>query len=196
MFKLIAISILVSCNQSFNNRNLEKNLVELDKVYGVCDNPMRQYTKAQKKTCKAKERAAGPDGKVDDPINITELIENYKNGGKTVYASSSVNTHLWNASLVLLEPYSLKIADSQGGVINTDWIMEKSDPTKRCSIKINISSQELISTGVKVNLLCEEQELENWYPDNFNYSNEEKEMTIKILAIAQELKDTADLASN
>lgn len=176
--------------------DLDKNLAKLDKTYGKCDNPMRQYTKASYKVCKDKERAAGPDGVIDEPINLTEIIENYKNGGKTVYASSAVNTELWNAALILLDPYTLKIADSQGGVITTDWIMEKNDPLKRCSIKINITSQELISTGVRVKLLCENKEAESWYPDNNNYENEEKNMTLKVLKIAQELKNSEIKASN
>ena len=186
----------ISCSKGLLNGDLNKNLTELDKVYGRCDNPMRQYTKAQKKICEDKERAAGADGIVDEPINLTEIIENYKNGGKTVYASSSVNTELWNASLILLDPYTLKIADSQGGIITTDWIMNKDDPLHRCSIKINITSQELVSTGVRVKLICEKKDLEVWYSDNNSYVDEEKNMTIKILKIAQELKDSAAKTSN
>lgn len=200
MLRLTLICILlatfISCTKGILNGDLNKNLTELDKVYGRCDNPMRQYTKGQKKICEDKVRAAGADGIIDEPVNLTKLIEDYKNGGKTVYASSSVNTNLWNASLILLDPYTLKIADSQGGVITTDWIMEKDKPLQRCSIKINISSQELISTGVRVKLLCENKEADTWYPDNNVYENEEKSMTLTVLKIAQELKNSEVTTSN
>ena len=200
MYRLALVCVLffslISCSKGLLNGDLNKNLTELDKSYGKCDNPMRQFSKAQKKVCEDKQRAAGPNGTVDEPLNITELIENYKNGGKTVYASSSVNTELWNASLILLDPYTLKIADSQGGIITTDWIMNKDDPLHRCSIKINITSQELVSTGVRVKLICEKKDLEVWYSDNNSYVDEEKNMTIKILKIAQELKDSAAKTSN
>ena len=186
----------LSCNKGLLNGDLNNNLTKLDKLYGRCDNPMRTLTKGQKKICEDKVRAAGADGVIDEPVNITELIEHYKNGGKTIYASSSVNKELWNASLILLEPYALKIADSQGGIITTDWIMEKNEPLHRCSIKINITSQELVSTGVRVKLICERKELETWYPDTNTYIDEEKNMTIKILKIAQELQDSAAKTSN
>ena len=45
-----------------------------DKIYGKCNNPYREFNKAQKRICEDKERAAGPDGEVDDPINLTKLI--------------------------------------------------------------------------------------------------------------------------
>ena len=32
-----------------------------------------------KKICEDKERAAGPDGEVGDPINLTQIVENYRN---------------------------------------------------------------------------------------------------------------------
>ena len=51
----------------------------MDKIHGKCNNPYRTFNKAQKKICEDKERAAGADGVIDEPINLTELIENYRN---------------------------------------------------------------------------------------------------------------------
>ena len=191
---LFAFFILSSCSSGLNDGKVNNNLEELDKTYGKCNNPFRQMTKGQRKICEDKLRAAGPDGIVDDPLNITEMIENYRSGGKTVYESSSVNNELWNASLILVEPYNIKIADSQGGLIATEWIKEKNQPNKRCSIKINISSKELVSNGVQVKLLCEEKETDEWYSDDKTYPLEEKNMTLKILEIAQEINTTAKLS--
>lgn len=191
---LISIFVMSSCSSGLMNGNVNKNLEELDKTYGKCQNPFRQMTKGQRKICEDKQRAAGPDGEVGDPFSITQMIENYSNGGKTVYASSSVNDALWNASLILLEPYNIKIADSNGGLISTEWIQEKNQPNKRCSIKINISSKELVSNGVKVKLLCEERDTDEWYSDNITYQSEEKNMTLKILEIAQEINNTEKLS--
>ena len=198
MVKLLTLALFlivsVSCSRGVFNTDMEKNLEQLDKTFGKCDNPYRQYTKGQKKICKDKLRAAGPDGTVDDPINITELIEKVKMGGETVYASTTVNPNLWNASLALLDPYSLKIVDSQGGVIVTDWIIEKENPNKRCSIKINITSTELVSNGVRVKLICETKDLDSWYSDQNTYIDEEKKMTLKILEIANTLKLNQELS--
>ncbi len=185
---LVMISFTGSCSKGLMDGNIDKNMAELDKIYGKCNNPYRTYSKAQKKICEDKERAAGADGIIDEPLNITEMIENYRNGGKTVYTSSAVNSYLWNASMILVEPYSLKIADSQGGVISTEWIKNKNEPNERCSIKININSKELLSNGVNVKLICEEKTQEEWFPDNINYSKDEKQMVLKILEIAHKLE--------
>ena len=193
---LLCFSFLIisSCSTGLMDGNVENNLENLDKIYGKCNNPHRQMTKGQKKICEDKERAAGPDGEINDPLNITEMIENYRSGGKTVYASTSVNDALWNASLILVEPYNIKVADSQGGLITTEWIKEKDQPNKRCAIKININSKELVSNGVTVKLLCEEKEMNEWYSDKKNYQLEEKNMTLKILGIAQEINNLEQLS--
>ena len=61
MFKFLVLGLFlilsVSCSKNPLNGDLEKNLKELDKIYGKCDNPNRQYTKGQYDVCKDKERA-------------------------------------------------------------------------------------------------------------------------------------------
>ena len=91
----------------------------------------------------------------------------------------------WLFSVV--ENYSLKTVDSQGGFISTEWILNPNLENKRCLIKINVLSQELISTGVKTKIICENQVDGQWYNDNAQYINEEKNLTLKILELANEL---------
>jgi hypothetical protein len=190
MFKILSLGLFlvlsISCSKGIMNGDLESNLEKMDKVYGKCDNPHRQFSKGEKKICKDKERAAGPDGVIGDPINITELIENYKSGGKTVYAGMAVNQDLWNASIAVLENYSLKNIDSQGGFISTDWIIKKEIVNQRCQVKVNIVSMELLSNGVNVKILCEEKDESVWYNDGKLYLDEEKLLTLKILEIANQ----------
>ena len=179
--------------------DIKKNMEEMDKIHGKCNNPYREFTKGQKRICEDKERAAGPDGKVGDPINITKLIENYRDFGsgnfnKSYGGGMSVNKNLWGASIILLDQYPLEIVDSQGGFISTDWIIEKDNPNVRCLIKVNVTSRELISTGVNVKLLCEEKELDVWYQDGISYEEEEKRLILKILDIADELSITEKLS--
>ena len=191
----ITFFLLVSCSGGILDGDLEKNLQELDKIYGKCDNPNRQFTKGQYKICKDKERAAGNDGIVDEPLNLTELFKGIRTGENTVYANNTVNSHLWNASLALLEPYNIKIADSQGGVLSTEWIMKKESPNKRCLIKINIISQELVSNGVKTKFICEQKEMQEWYDDEQDYAIEEKNITLKILEAASRLKNSEQISN-
>ena len=192
---LFLLVFFQSCSNGPFQGDIQKNLEAMDKVYGKCDNPYRTMSKGQKKICEDKERAAGPDGKVGDPINLTEIMENYRSGGnKTVYSGMSVNPTLWGASMALLEQYPLDIVDSQGGFISTEWITKKENPNQRCLIKVNITSQELVSSGVRVKLLCEQKELDAWYQDGVSYSQEEKNLTLKIFDIANEISTSEKLS--
>ena len=191
-FVITSLFLLTGCGAGkvLNSGDLEANLEKSDKIFGRCNNPNRQFTKVQKEICEAQVRAAGPDGKVGDPFNITELIERYRNPKDVVYAGSSVNQYLWNGSLAVLADYPLKSVDSQGGYIATEWIFNKEVPDQRCVIKVNVNSLELISTGVNTNIVCEKKSDEQWYITDEKFVEEEKRITLKILEIAQELSIT------
>jgi len=192
----LAISLgIVSCSQGLNNGNIEKNLEATDKIYGRCNNPNRQFTEVEKEICIAKVRAAGPDGEVGDPINLTDIIDRFNNPNKNiVYAGSNTNQFLWNGSLSVLEAFPLITVDSQGGFIASDWILDKNEPNKRCQIKVNVTSQDLISTGVKTKIICQEQDNNQWYTNDEIFIEQEKKITLKILEIAQELSNIEDLS--
>ena len=195
LLSLAVILSISSCSQGINSGNIEKNLAATDKIYGRCNNPNRQFTEVEREICVAKERAAGPDGEVGDPLNLTEIIDKFNNPTKNiVYSGTSVNQSLWNGSLSVLEVYPLQTVDSQGGFISTDWILDKNEPKKRCQIKINVISLEFISTGVKTKIICQEQENNQWYPTNEKLIDEEKKITLKILEKAQELSNIENLS--
>ena len=139
--------------------------------------------------CEDRERAAGPGGKIKDPISITNFAKNFNNGGPVgSYESLRVNPFLWQASLNLLDEFPLKIVDAEGGFISTEWILEEENPDQRCNIKITITSRELISNGVKVKLLCQQKSNDDWYNDKSEYILEEKDLTLRILEIANQIK--------
>jgi len=195
LVSLVITLTIISCGQGLKQGNIEKNLEATDKIYGRCNNPNRQFTEVEKEICIAKVRAAGPDGKVGDPINLTDIVERFNNPNKNVvYAGSSANQFLWNGSLSVLEAYPLKTVDSQGGFIASDWILDKNEPNKRCQIKVNITSQDLISTGVKTKIICQEQDNNQWYPSEELLIEQEKKITLKILEKAQKLSDIEDLS--
>lgn len=194
IFIIFIIFFTTSCSKGLLDGNNEKNLKKLDEVYGKCNNPARQMNRIEKNICLDKQRAAGPDGIVGEPLNITELIERFKNGSSSVTYSSTtnVNSNLWSASLLTLEDYSIEISDSTGGFISTDWILNKVAPNQRCKVKINVTSKELLSNGVKVKILCEEKIEDNWYADEKIYTEQEKNITLKILEIANQLKKSEE----
>ena len=175
--------------------NLEKNLEATDKIYGKCNNPNRTLTNIEKEVCIAKTQAAGPGGEVKEPLNLRNIFDRFNNPDKNIiYAGSSVNQFLWQGSLSVLEEYPLQMVDSQGGYISTDWIFNKDEPNKRCQIKVNVTSQEFISTGVKTKIICQEKDNNQWYLNNLGLSEDEKKITLKILEKALELSNIENLS--
>ena len=186
LFLFVSLGLIVSCSGGNN----EENLAKLDKVYGPCDNPYRQYTALEKKVCRDKVMAAGPDGEIGEPIDILDVLSFGKNGQTNYIKSSDTNNFLWDASLAVLGSYSLKLSDYDGGYIETNWIINKDNPSQRCLIKSHIKSSELVSNGVKVTILCENKIDEEWYSSNEDFVEEEKQLTIKILQEAASISSS------
>ena len=195
LLSIVLTFFIISCNKGLMDGDLEKNLEATDKIYGKCNNPNRTLTQIEKEICIGKVTAAGPDGKIDDPISLTNILDRFNNPNKNVvYGGLSINQYLWQGSLSVLENYPLQTVDSQGGFISTDWVINKDEPNRRCQIKINVISQDFISTGVKTKLLCQEKDNDQWYPDSTLLVEEEKKITLAILEKAQELSRLADLS--
>lgn len=184
---LIITQFLVSCTGVVGGK-YQKNLEKFDKIYGYCDNPHRAMTKSSVdyKNCKRKEMAAGADGIIDDEAKIP--FENLFNKSRQDSGSiimANINKDLWAGSLETLNNYSLKIADSMGGYIETDWIYGQNIQDERCSIKVKILSRELVSNGVDVNFICQKLVNNNWILIEDDFIEEEKRLHLKILENAQ-----------
>ena len=182
---LIILSLLLFLQAC--SGNYDKNVSKLDEIYGECDNPANasRYKKGSKRweNCKARERAQG-EKLFDISGEINDLI-----GGKNknVVYQNNINPELWRASLEVTKKYPLKIADNQGGYIETDWIYSPGIENQRCLIKIQVVSSELITTGITSNFLCEKKTNDIWVSDNNEYLDEEKKIILKILEIAGSL---------
>jgi len=180
---LSAFLVLISCSNN-NQANLEK----LDKVYGRCDNPHRQFSDREYKICVAQERAGDLD---KEPVSISSLFNRPKNETITQQSfGSSINPFLWQSSLKVLKNYPLKNVDSIGGYIETEPVYDKENLSQRCTIKITILSSQLVSNGVESNILCEQKNQDIWVSTNENFSNEENKLSLRILAEAQNLSKT------
>ena len=179
IFIFIVIFIFYGCSGG----NFEEQQKKLDNIYGECDNPNKNLTTRQYKLCKDKERGGGESFFDLGGKDLRDLVNG--GGGAPIY-QYTVNPYLWGAAIETTNSYSLKIADNQGGLIQTDWIYDEKDQSKRCLIKIQISSQELISTGVSTTILCENQINGIWISDKQNYSTEEKKLVLKILNLASD----------
>tara|TARA_B100002019_G_scaffold78225_1_gene67500 strand:+ start:7499 stop:8086 length:588 start_codon:yes stop_codon:yes gene_type:complete len=189
LFKILfAFLLLTTINACTNANKSEENLKKLDKIYGYCDNPHRNIPPKQYETCIAKQDAAGPDGEIGEPIDISEVFDRFNNrsNNNQVTYFRSINADLWQGTMDVLSPYSLKLIDSEVGYVETDWIYEKDIPNKRCLIKVQITSVEIISTGVSSKLTCQSKEGDSWYNDQKDYFDQEKKLTLTILSKAKE----------
>ena len=189
LFKILfAFLLLTTINACTNANKSEENLKKLDKIYGYCDNPHRNIPPKQYETCIAKQDAAGPDGEIGEPIDISEVFDRFNNrsNNNQVTYLRSINADLWQGTMDVLSPYSLKLIDSEVGYVETDWIYEKDIPNKRCLIKVQITSVEIISTGVSSKLTCQSKEGDSWYNDQKDYFDQEKKLTLTILSKAKE----------
>ena len=188
---MFILGFLNACSSGSGN-NHQKKLAELDKVYGACNNPHRQYTVTQKKVCEDAERAAGPDGEIGEPMSFDGILNKISGRSGTIVASSDTNNFLWDSSLSVLNNYSLKITNYDGGYIETNWIKDIESPDQRCLIKSHITSKELVSNGVKIKIICENLIDGNWYLSKSNFINEEKQLTLKILKEASILSNRSE----
>ena len=181
---MLISSILYGCGGKH-----QENIARLDEVHGVCENPARILTKRQYAICKMKERGnAGGELDIDDlETSLGELLSDQLGFGTTVVGGSSfANRYLWQASLDVLSPFPIKIADNGGGYVETDWIIDYNQSSdKRCQIKVMVRSSELVSNGLKSTLNCQNFDGQNWNADGQKYPNEEKNITLKILEVAQ-----------
>ena len=178
--------VFVSCNGS----QKEANLKELDELYGYCDNPQRNITKREYEICKAKERANFGEPLTTEKLK-TSLVDLIRGDQNATYMGNynPTNALLWRASLKVLSPFPIKIADNNGGYIETDWIVEdNTNQETRCQVKVIITSSELVSNGIETKINCQDYVGQNWISDQKNYVTEEKNLTIKILQSAQELE--------
>ncbi len=181
--------LIVSCQGT-----REQELKKLDKLWGYCDNPHREFSELEYNTCKRKEMAKRSSNKTDDmePFSITDFLDKVNNGGVGEgFVNSSVNSYLWQGSIDVTSIYNLKIADATGGFIQTEWIYDEGSSNKRCLIKIQIVSAEYISTGVKSSFLCENKNQDIWISDGKKYFEEEKMLTLRILEASQNYSSLA-----
>ena len=184
MFKILSLLLTLIFIYSCSN-NHQSNMANIDQTFG-CKDPHKNLSKRKMRECMAKQRAGG-----ESFFDLSDDFNKLIGKDSTVVYQNSVNPYLWNAGLEVTKTYPLKIADNQGGFIETEWIRDSSDMNQRCLIKIQITSQELISTGVKSSFLCETKQGGEWIADNVDYIKEEKQITLKILDIAGNLSQAS-----
>ena len=84
----------------------------------------------------------------DKGISLSDILN--PNDAKS--SNLSINGFLWRASLNVLSIAPLISTDALGGTIITDWYVKKNIKDKRIKISAFITSSELRSDGIRVNV--------------------------------------------
>ena len=73
-----------------------------------------------------------------------------------------VNAYLWRAALDTVSFAPLLQADSNGGVIVTDWYANPSNPEERVKMTVTILDQDLRADALRVSAIRQVAQAGNW----------------------------------
>ena len=103
--------------------------------------------------------------------------------------SIGVNSYLWRASLDTLSFAPLLTADSNGGVIITDWYTSPRNPGERAKLTVTVLDQELRADALRVSAIRQVSQNGAWVDAPVSAATVQKLEDI-ILTRARELRRT------
>lgn len=160
MFKSIIIIMLVSIISSCSNNKIVTN-----PVTGEKPNP----------GLFSKDASKG--------ISLDTVLNPQNNDG----ISANVNGYLWRASLDVLSIAPLVSTDALGGIIITDWYINKNIVNQRVKITAFIKTSELRSDGIEIKVHLQEKKNDSWF-DTVRNINLETQIENQILNEARNLR--------
>lgn len=111
-----------------------------------------------------------------------------KRDARNAALGTGVNAWLWQASLDTIGFLPLASADSNGGVIISDWYSAPQSPQERIKVNIRIKDQTLRSDGVKVNVFRQLSDGRGGWTDSSVSPGTATKLEDTILARARQLK--------
>ena len=116
-------------------------------------------------------------------LSITDLLSQNKEDN----IGLNINAYLWRASINILSIAPLLSTDALGGVIITDWYINKNEPNKRIKITAFIKTKELRSNGISVKVHIQTMKNSVW-SDTFTDKGLETEIENSILNEAKNIR--------
>ena len=115
-------------------------------------------------------------------ISISDLLS-----PKEDNTGLNVNAYLWRASINILSIAPLLSTDALGGVIITDWYINKNKPNKRIKISAFIKTKELRSNGISVKVHIQKMKNGVW-SETFTDKSLETQIENNILNEAKNIR--------
>ena len=162
IFLILFIAFITSCNSDKTPEEMEElwskanTTGEIIKRSGTVFNPAINKEKALKDARTRLQTGGGLFGKKPG----FGMFEGKKSDVATV--GMPINPYLWKGSLDTINFMSLSSADPFGGIIITDWYINKSEDNKRCKLNIFIRGVELKTDNLKVSSFCQEYQDNKW----------------------------------
>ena len=116
-------------------------------------------------------------------LSITDLLSQNKEDN----IGLNINAYLWRASINILSIAPLLSTDTLGGVIITDWSINRKTPNKRIKITAFIKTKELRSNGIKVKVHIQKMKNGVW-SETFTDKSLETEIENSILNEAKNIR--------
>ena len=95
--------------------------------------------------------------------NITNLSNDTNN-----LSSMPINELLWKSTLDTLDFMVFEKIDPFGGIITTDWFINQNNEKFRNKITVSFSSSELRATSIKVGVVREKFDNNQWVSDGYS----------------------------
>ena len=116
--------------------------------------------------------------------NITNLYNDTNN-----LSSMPINELLWKSTLDTLDFMVFEKIDPFGGIITTDWFINQNNEKFRNKITVSFSSSELRATSIKVGVIREKFDNNQWVSDGYSDGLARKIEDL-ILSRARELRNS------
>ena len=116
-------------------------------------------------------------------LSITSLLSPNKEDN----IGLQINAYLWRASINILSIAPLLSTDTLGGVIITDWYINRKTPNKRMKITAFIKTKELRSNGIKVKVHIQKMKNGVW-SETFTNKSIENQIENNILNEARNIR--------
>jgi hypothetical protein len=94
--------------------------------------------------------------------NLLDAFKGNKDGTGSGGGVIGVNIYLWRAALESIAFMPITQADSNGGVIATDWYSQPDQPTERVRANILILGKTLRADVLKVSLFKQQKKGDSW----------------------------------
>ena len=163
IFLILLATFVSSCNSNKTPEEMEElwskkanTTGEIIKRSGTVFNPAVNKERAMKDARTRLQTGGGLFGKEPG----FGMLNEGKKSSNVATIGMPINPYLWKGSLDTINFMPLASADPFGGIIITDWYINKSEDNKRCKLNIFIRGVELKTNNLKVNSFCQE------YQDN------------------------------